>query len=72
MVMTKARMLRKKAGYTPEEVTEKLGISRSMLDKVELGYKLPGRDLIGKMSQVYKCSIDDIYKAINITNSVIK
>jgi DNA-binding XRE family transcriptional regulator len=72
--MTKTfKELRVQAGYkTVKEATKPLNISRSMLNKIEQGDRIPGRELIKRMSLEYKCSIEDIYSAIEATQCDIK
>ena len=60
---SKIRTLRLNKGLEPKEATEKLGISYSMLNKIERGDRQPGRNLIIGMSELYGCTIDEIYKA---------
>jgi putative transcriptional regulator len=61
--------LREQAKLNTKEAAEKLSISLSMLYKIEQGQKKPGRELIKKISKVYSCSVEDIFFAINDTNS---
>ncbi|AGK99036.1 helix-turn-helix domain-containing protein [Clostridium pasteurianum] len=65
MLQSQIRKLRMEAGLQPEEAMEKLKISYSFLNKIELGDRRPGRDLIKRMSKVYGCSVDIIYNAID-------
>lgn len=69
MKMIGIKQLRIKAGLTTDEVVNELGISRSMLYKVEQGHRSPSKGLIMRMSSIYHCSIEDIFLGINITNS---
>jgi transcriptional regulator with XRE-family HTH domain len=63
------KQLRKDANIkTGKEAANLLGISYSMLHKIEEGVKLPGRDLIKKMAEVYKCDVSTIYSALDLTN----
>jgi putative transcriptional regulator len=52
---------------TTDEASKALQISKSMLYKIEQGDKKPGRELIKKMSDIYECSIEDIFSAIDVT-----
>ncbi len=63
MGKSKIRTLRINKGLEPKEAIEKLGISYSMLNKIERGDRQPGRKLIVGMAELYECSIDEIYKA---------
>jgi len=59
------RQLRVNAKFDTEKAVKELGISKSMFYKIEQGDRSPGKYLIVKMSVAYKCSIEDIFKAIN-------
>ncbi|MFT8313217.1 MAG: helix-turn-helix transcriptional regulator [Clostridium sp.] len=65
MIQSQIRNLRIKTGLQSEEAAEKLKISYSFLNKIERGDRHPGRYLIKRMSKIYACSVDDIYKAID-------
>ncbi|KGG81086.1 hypothetical protein Y919_02720 [Caloranaerobacter azorensis H53214] len=62
------KSLRQKTKLTTKEAAKKLGISLSMLYKIEQGHRKPSVDLIQRMSEVYSCSINDIFLALKITN----
>jgi putative transcriptional regulator len=62
------KFLRAKSSYKSTiEAAKALEISKSMLYKIEQGHKKPGRELIKKMSEVYECSTEDIFFAIDVT-----
>ena len=69
--MTTYKDLRKRANLSTDEAAQKLGISKSMLYKMEQGYKNPSYKLMKKMSEVYHCSIQELFNALNITDSDI-
>lgn len=60
-MLNKIIELRKDARLSRKEASEKLGVSYSHISKIETGNRKPGRDLIEKMSEIYDCSIGDIY-----------
>lgn len=66
MKITPIRLKRLNAGIELEEAVEKLGVSRSTFYKVEQGHLKPSRDLILKMSEVYDCTTDEIFRALKI------
>ncbi|ERK31764.1 helix-turn-helix domain-containing protein [Clostridium intestinale] len=66
MKITPIRLKRLNAGIELEEAVEKLGVSRSTVYKVEQGHLKPSRDLIRRMSKVYQCSTDEIFKALKM------
>lgn len=64
MNRNKMKQLRVSTKISTEEATKRLSISYSMLTKIERADRTPSVNLIDKMSKLYKCSIDDIYKAL--------
>ncbi|MTI48252.1 MAG: helix-turn-helix transcriptional regulator [Firmicutes bacterium] len=58
------KKLREDANLNTKKASEKLNISLSMLYKIEQGRRQPSAKLIRKMSNVYKCSTDDIFLAL--------
>lgn len=52
--------LRKKAGYSQEQVAEKLGISRQAISKWESGQGKPEIDNIVRLTEIYEVSADYI------------
>ncbi len=53
--------LRKRAGYSQEQVAELLGLSRQAVSKWESGQGKPDVDNIVKLTEVYHVSADYIY-----------
>lgn len=65
------KQLRVQAGYkSVSEATKPLSISCSMLNKIEIGDRAPGRELVKRMANIYNCTIEDIYYAIEATKCV--
>lgn len=56
--------LRKKAGYSQEQVAEKLGISRQAISKWESGQGKPEIDNVVKLTEIYGVSADYILLGI--------
>jgi len=52
--------LRKKAGYSQEQLAEMLGLSRQAVSKWESGQGKPEIDNIVKLTEIYKVSADYI------------
>ena len=69
--MKSFKELRKKIDLTTDDAAAKLGITKSMLYKVEQGYRNPSPKLMKSMSLLYECSIQDVFSALNITDSDI-
>lgn len=62
--------LRVQAGIkTAREAAEKLEISDSMIYQIEQGIKRPGPNLAIKMSQLYGCTLEDIFLPYHTTKS---
>lgn len=68
MIMSKIRELRIGANISTEQALEQLNISYSMLNKIERIDRFPSSQLIVKMSKLYGCSIDEIYRALQKIN----
>ena len=63
MIMAeKITMLRKRNGWSQEELAEKLGVSRQAVSKWESGVSLPDLDRMVKMSQLFCVSTDYLLK----------
>ena len=63
------RFLRLREEIDIDKAVQAFSISKSMVYKIELGYRFPSAKVICKMSELYDCSIDEIYKALGITRS---
>jgi len=55
--------LRKKNGYSQEELAEKIGISRQAVSKWERGESSPDTDNLIALSQLYQISLDELLYA---------
>ena len=68
MKITPIRTRRINAGLEIDEAVEKLGISKSTLYKLEQGWGgIPSAQLIKRMSLIYGCTTDEIFKDLKIT-----
>lgn len=65
MIKSKIRKLRTDKGLTTQQAKEGLNISYSMLNKIERGDRSPSKSLIVAMSELYDCTIEEIFNAIN-------
>lgn len=54
------QILRKKYGYTQEELAEELNISRQAVSKWETGNTIPDLDILLKISKLYSLTINEI------------
>lgn len=52
---------RKNAGFTQEEASTKLGISRSFLGLIEQKRRRPDYGLAKRMSELYKQKMEDVF-----------
>ena len=56
----KLKLRRKKAGFTQEQVAEKMHITRQTLSNWEVGKYFPDIDSIITLSQIYNLSLDEL------------
>ncbi|MGF7014336.1 phosphotransferase [Ornithinibacillus bavariensis] len=56
----KLKLRRKKAGFTQEQVAEKMNITRQTLSNWEVGKNYPDIDSIISLSQIYNLSLDEL------------
>lgn len=54
------QIMRKKYGYTQEELAEELNISRQAVSKWETGNTIPDLDILLKISKLYSLTINEI------------
>lgn len=64
------QLLRKKYGYTQEDLAKKLNISRQAISKWETGNTIPDLDTLLKISKLYKLTINEILEP-NIQPQII-
>ena len=63
--------LRRKAGYSQEELAEKLGVSRQAVSKWERGESSPDINNVIAITQLYDVSVDELVSCIRGDNSVL-
>ena len=71
MIMAeKITMLRKRNGWSQEELAEKLGVSRSTYTNYENGNRTPDFEVLERISEVLVCSLDELFgrKPIYVAN----
>jgi transcriptional regulator with XRE-family HTH domain len=54
------RAYRKLKGYTQESFSRELGVSVSILGEIERGNRLPAGDLLERIANSLKISVDDL------------
>jgi transcriptional regulator with XRE-family HTH domain len=54
------RAYRKLKGYTQESFSRELGVSVSVLGEIERGNRLPASDLLERIANSLKISVDDL------------
>lgn len=64
--------LRKKAGYSQEQVSEMLGLSRQAISKWESGQGKPDIENIIKLTEIYHVSADYLLLGIEQNNVNVK
>lgn len=58
------RVLRKKMGWTQEELATKTGLSKSLIQKYELGEVVPNVGSLHKIADVLECPVIELQKCI--------
>lgn len=58
--ISRIREFRKRAGITQEELAQLLGVSRPAVAQWERGINNPRADMLIKLANLFKCSIDDL------------
>lgn len=53
---------RLEAGFTQEEVAERLGITRGAIGQYELSLSFPGKDVQEAACRLFKCQPDGLYR----------
>lgn len=66
MKITPIKIRRINVGLETDEAIERLKISKSTFYKLEQGYQKPSAKLIARMSKVYECTTDEIFKDFGI------
>lgn len=54
--------LRKLAGFTQQDLSEKAEVSRKSINAVENGIYVPSTVLALKIAKILKCKVEDIFK----------
>lgn len=61
-VKNNVKELRKKAGYTQEELADATGVSRQTIISIERGRYIPSLPLALRISRFFECSMDDMFE----------
>lgn len=67
MKLTPIRLRRLNAGLESKDALGKLGITQSTFYKLEQGWTSPSPQLIKRLANTYKCTVDEIFKDLGIT-----
>ena len=62
--------LRKKAGFSQEELGNKLNVARQTVSKWELGETTPEMDKLVKMSEIFNITLDELIKEENVNEKI--
>lgn len=57
----KIQKLRKEAGYTQEQLAEKIGVSRAYMGYIEQGRNTPSLEVLGKISKHLRISLSKLF-----------
>ena len=63
--MTNIGKLREKAGLMQEDVSVAMNVSQSAVSQWETGRCFPKTELLPKLADLFKCSINDLYDNLN-------
>lgn len=58
--MLNIRNLRKAKGYKQTEFAKLLGVKNNTLSQYETGIRMPGVEILTKISKVLDCTVDDL------------
>ena len=67
----KLQALRRQRGYTQEELSRRLYVSRTAVSKWESGRGIPGIDSLKAISQVFGVSIDSLLSGEELLGSLL-
>ncbi len=67
--MNRIKSLREEFGYTQQELANKLDGAKSTIAMYENETRKPSLDILVKLSEIFKCSIDYILCKSNVRNS---
>lgn len=66
------RSRRMAAGFTQQQLSERLGVKQSVVSLYEKGSNMPSLDVLIKMADVLHCSIDDLVRNGNgVTDAAV-
>jgi putative transcriptional regulator len=65
--VNKLKEIRLSSGIGFIKAAKELNISATYLYYIETGARMPGRDLLIRMSKLYECKLDEIFLALNLT-----
>lgn len=66
------RSRRMAAGFTQQQLSERLGVKQSVVSLYEKGSNMPSLDVLIKMADVLQCSIDDLVRNGNgVTDAAV-
>ena len=61
-VLNNVKKLRKRAGFTQEELADAMGVSRQTIISIERGRYVPSLALALKIARYFECSTDDMFE----------
>ncbi len=64
--MNRIKLLREEFGYTQQDLANKLQCSKSVIGLYENETRKPSLEVLVKLSQIFKCSIDYILYKTNV------
>jgi putative transcriptional regulator len=61
-VLNNVKKLRKRAGFTQEELADAMGVSRQTIISIERGRYVPSLALALKIARYFECSTDEMFE----------
>ena len=61
----KIRQMRKNAGYTQDQLAEKLGVSAQSISKWEQGISYPSILYLVPLTKILDCTLEELLKDLN-------
>jgi len=61
-LLNNLEQLRKAAGFTQQQLSDRAGVSRKSINAIENGIYVPSTVLALKIAQTLKCTVDDLFQ----------
>ena len=68
LTMNRLREFREALGLTQERLAERVQVSRQTINSIEAGRYVPSLELALKLGQIFKCQVEDLFRASEVDN----